>query len=91
MRIGNTIPQTMPKAARGDAVPGYKASRLGTIRFSVVLMPAFRSSASANGTAVPRSRDRMGILSPGAGYLLRKNIRLVNVSTAPQPLPITTD
>ena len=50
--MGNTIPQTIPKAAKGETVPGYKARRLGTIRFSVVEIPDLKMSDAPSGTAL---------------------------------------
>ena len=88
MRMGNTMPLTKPKAARGSSTMVFRDRRLGTIRFSVVLMPDFSTSAAARGTAVCTSRRRTEIRSPAAGFSRsRKNTRQLSVIQAPAQLP----
>ena len=82
------MPQTIPKAAKGDRAPVYRASRLGTMRFSVVEMPAFTSSASAKGSAMANRRFCSWIGGPmGACYLCRNDIKQTRVKQALTPLP----
>ena len=88
---GNTMPLTMPKAASGSAIPAQSASRLGTMRFSTVVMPVRRSSATARGRAVSNSARRMGIFFPQAGLSAsRRTTSAVSVKMLPNALPSTT-
>ena len=85
------MPLTTPKAASGLSTRAFSASRLGTIRFSVVLMPDFRTSASASGTAACKSRLRMGILGPGFTRSRRRSaVRHTKVRQPPKQPPSTT-
>ena len=61
---GKTMPLKHPKAASGSSTSAFSASRFGTIRFSVVLMPDFSTSARARGTAACIRRLRTGIFAP---------------------------
>ncbi len=84
---GNTMPVSIPKAASGSATP----SRLGTMRFSAVDRPLFRSSARAKGTAVSRSRLVTGIRGPFGAFSRSRRIQSnVSVRAAPTPLPKIT-
>ena len=91
IRTWNTIPLTMPKAARGLSMREFSARRLGTIRFSVVLMPDFSTSAMARGTAACNKRLLTGIFAPGFPRSARRsNIRQHSVRQAPKHPPMTT-
>ena len=79
------------KDARAEDVPGNKANRFGTIRFSRVEMPVLKSSAIANGTAVFKSRERIcirGLALPA--HRQRKKTRHSKVRLLPAQLPRIT-
>ena len=85
---GNTMPLTVPKAARGSETPGLRASRRGTMRFSAALIPAFRISARARGTAACRSLLQREIEGPAfARSRSRRAVRQERVRQPPSPLP----
>lgn len=89
--MGNTMPQTVPNRANGSAAFRNRANRLGTIRFSAVVMPDFRSSASANGRAVCLSLRAIGMRYPVWVFSFQRNItRQISVRQPPMPLPATT-
>ena len=89
--MGKTMPQTVPKAAKGDTAPGYSAKRLGTIKFSTVEIPVRRSSARARGMAVCIRRLRIGKRGAVCGFSRSRSItRLLRVRQAPMPLPRIT-
>ena len=85
------MPLTIPKAASGSSTSVHRASRLGTIRFSTVLIPVRRLSARARGTAVSFSRWATGIRGPvGGRSSSRRIIRHSSVRQPPSALPSTT-
>ena len=91
MITGNTMPLTIPKTAMGEATFLFFASRFGTMRFSVVLMPDLTTSAIARGTAAPKSRRPSGILAPWPECSRsRRRSRHTSVKQMPRELPSTT-
>ena len=88
---GKTMPVMIPKEARGLEIPGNKAMRLGTIRFSAVVIPDLRSSAKARGSAVCIKRFPTGIRLPVCcRSRIRRYTSVTNVTLAPKLLPRTT-
>ena len=88
---GKTMPLIRPKALRASGTWLHSASRLGTSRFSAVVMPERTTSAPARGRAAWSSRCRTGKEAPLLGCSRsRSQTKSTRVKQALTLLPSTT-
>ena len=87
----SSFAETLGNTAKGAVSPGKRPNLFGTIRFSVVEIPAFILSAMPRGTAVCQSFLPVLIrFLLWVEWLCFRISRTVRVKHAPNPLPRIT-